>query len=337
MIATMDVSINRALIELAQTEPAAGDWAWNWPAKNWRQFFGLAEAHGVLGIVLDNLQRQMRHDPTAFGEHVPGLDLARRVWRAQVAKTLRIRHWSARLQTLIAAAGIPCAILKGIDFADQLYPQPALRPTRDVDLLVPDECWSAAERILAGAGYGKLPLRNARKHANCGNTSWTLGAGEAILLELHWSLVFRENLRRQMAVTMNDLDWRPTARAGVLEPTAATRLLLTALHGIGHQFDRLLLLCDLREACRRMVHEPDLQSLQPLLARTGTRRIVELALVVLARNLPDPSVLSLMEQIPPRISASAAARCISRGVILKPRGFPYLRRLMLRSWLKYAA
>lgn len=337
----MPVSINRALVALAETPlPETSELTWNWRAPEWRKFFALAGAHGILGFVLDNIQRRLAGDPQAFGERIPGLDLGRRIWRAQVVRTLRVRQSAQRIQSTIALAGIPCAILKGTDFADHLYPQPALRATRDVDLLIPRARWDDAERVLQQAGFEQLPPSySLDKEPDCGNISWKLDERGDVLLELHWNLVYRQNLRRGMAVEFDHLDWQPASADcdTLLMPTPATRLVLAALHGMNHTFDRLLLLCDLRQACRQMVREADLQPLQALLDRTGTRHIVELGLAVLTRNMPDPGVLQLRQVVPPRLSVWAAASFISRSAVLKPGGFPYFRRQMLRGWLKYAA
>lgn len=338
----MHMSVEQALVALSETPlPETRQLAWRWPAPEWQRFFLLAGSHGVLGIVHDNLQRCQSRDPQAFGKRIPGMDLARRLWRAQAVRTLWVRKWTERMQPMIAAAGIPCAILKGIDFADHLYPQPALRATRDVDLLIPRARWEDAERIFEQARYEKLaPNYSLTKEPDCGNTSWKLDERGEVLLELHWNLIYRQSVRRQMALEFADLDWQPAGGdcQALLMATPATRLVLAAAHAISHAFDRLLLLCDLRQACRQMVRELSLEPLHELLDRTGTRKILELALAVLSRNMPDPSVSELARQIPPRLSVWAASRCISRDAVLKAKDFiPYYRRNLLRNWLKYAA
>jgi hypothetical protein len=52
-----------------------------------------------------------------------------------------------------AARGCTLTLLKGIRVAHELYPEPGLRPMRDIDVLVPDADVSAVEAALTALGY----------------------------------------------------------------------------------------------------------------------------------------------------------------------------------------
>jgi hypothetical protein len=52
-----------------------------------------------------------------------------------------------------AARGCTLTLLKGICVAHQLYPEPGLRPMRDIDVLVRDADLGAVEAVLAALGY----------------------------------------------------------------------------------------------------------------------------------------------------------------------------------------
>jgi hypothetical protein len=78
------------------------------------------------------------------------------------------RATAAEAVEVLAAAGIPVALLKGISYAGWLYADPGERPMSDVDLLVPAAAHPDAVRALARLGYwhpGPSAQRSPRHHA----------------------------------------------------------------------------------------------------------------------------------------------------------------------------
>ena len=78
-----------------------------------------------------------------------------------------MRHGLAQLAALkratglLAAADIPCLVLKGLPLGQRLYGHPLARMARDIDLLVAPRTFQAAERMLLGkrlaTGRAELP------------------------------------------------------------------------------------------------------------------------------------------------------------------------------------
>ncbi len=66
-----------------------------------------------------------------------------------------------RATGLLAAADIPCLVLKGLPLSQCLYGHPLARSARDIDLLVSSRTFQAAERVLVENGWSRvgLPLR----------------------------------------------------------------------------------------------------------------------------------------------------------------------------------
>jgi hypothetical protein len=102
----------------------------------------------------------------------------------------------ARIVRALAAAGAPVALLKGAALGRTAYGSPAERPVDDFDLLIPAAAVDAARAALAGLGYwpagllGRGRLGRWQRRYRCelpmlGN----LPGGQAVLVELHWSLV----------------------------------------------------------------------------------------------------------------------------------------------------
>lgn len=75
---------------------------------------------------------------------------------------MRSRSFRETLTTVCdALAGEPMMLIKGSDYARRLYPDPVLRPMKDIDLLVPSDRMDAVcERLLA-AGLRRQPALGA--------------------------------------------------------------------------------------------------------------------------------------------------------------------------------
>jgi hypothetical protein len=331
------LSLYRALLALSDPQlPDAERVPCEWLLEGWPQLLTLADAHGVLGLVLHNL------DKRSAGSEVAGLPRARQSWRAQLVKTMKLRQFGQQLMAALIAAEVPAVLLKGPDFADHLYPQPALRPTRDLDLLVPQDRWPEAHTVLRQFG-----LRVARRHAgrtltqDYGEQAWRREPFDGTFVDLHWNFIDKAGQRRRLRTAFDDWNWaKQPAIGGVrLVSTPEIRLVIAALHAtISHQFERLLHLSDLRQAARQLA-EADLAKLQELLDRTRTQQVLAVALAVVARVLSDESSARLAARLRGcRPNPPLASRLITIHTVLGTgRPLAYVRRRLLREWLKLAA
>lgn len=73
--------------------------------------------------------------------------------RQYLAHAILRRAEAEELLESLRSRGIPAAGLKGVDLAWRVYPDPALRPATDIDLLVPAERLAEAETVVLAAGY----------------------------------------------------------------------------------------------------------------------------------------------------------------------------------------
>jgi hypothetical protein len=112
-------------------------------------------------------------------------------YREGTFRALRLQAGLLAAARILDERGIPCLALKGAYLAFHAYPEPALRPLRDLDLLVPKKDGLEAFRALEDAGYTQLPgqsvdpvaFADGHKHLPVLRDP----AGD-LHVELHWSL-----------------------------------------------------------------------------------------------------------------------------------------------------
>jgi hypothetical protein len=210
-----------------------------------------ARSHAVLGAALNSARAWGLADRP---EHAHAVRHHAGDHLRDVGRTLGLRHVAQQATRKLVAAGITCCILKGEDFAARLYPTQGLRPYRDVDVLVPRAAYREADRIVQSLGF--KPVTPDRKYAAAeyGQISYFALGPEKWSFELHWNLINSPAQRRLCSLAWEDLEFEPpsAARAGeayLLTPNSL--LVLASVHAcVGHRFDSLQQLCDLRQICR---------------------------------------------------------------------------------------
>lgn len=134
-----------------------------------------SEVHRLLPLVHTRLREAGVDDPD-----MPRLQgLARRTWYENQVRLQGAVPVIAQLED----AGIPTLMLKGMPLAFHHYDSPALRPMRDVDVLVPTERRNEALRLLAAEGWSGDPRFVNRFYHGVG-----LQQPDGRALDLHWHL-----------------------------------------------------------------------------------------------------------------------------------------------------
>ena len=124
--------------QLAQKASELNDWA-KIPTQ--------AEAHGLAPLLYLHLQAAGVELPLPVKRELQGLYLRHR--RANQVRTRVLSDIISAYQ----AAGIQVLVLKGAALAQLIYPQPGLRPMRDLDILVKKSDAIRAQRLLAELGF----------------------------------------------------------------------------------------------------------------------------------------------------------------------------------------
>ena len=154
---------------------------------SWPLFYELAHAHGLAPLIFHNLRilNMASHAPAA-------------VWRQFEASYYSTLGDNLLLESELFQAAeqlqrchIDFLLLKGIVLGAMLYPDPALRPSADLDILVPLPQVPAAQQALQNLGYGLQPGRQLDfQLARSYDIPFVRqsASGQGVLLELHWSL-----------------------------------------------------------------------------------------------------------------------------------------------------
>jgi hypothetical protein len=297
-----------------------------------------AKRHFVLGSVLQSISSwRCVNDAARAAAVKPFVDDQLR----DVGRTLGLRQLGEQTAHALAAAGIPCCILKGEDFASRLYPLRTLRPYRDVDVLVPRAAYHDADHVIQSLGFD--PLTPDRKYSfdDYGQISYVAKAAEQWSLELHWNLINSPAQRRQCSLTWEDLDFEaPVARPSAARQLTATSLLiLAAVHAcVGHRFDSLQQLCDLRQICRGAAGAIDVGRLMESCRRLHCETSVAWSLDILTRMFGSQEARDLAQRCRPTSRVKRSWGVLGRRTVLHPCATTSkLRRSLARIRLKNAA
>ncbi|MGA2802291.1 MAG: nucleotidyltransferase family protein [Verrucomicrobiota bacterium] len=314
------------VIKLAPPEPA-----------KLRRLLELADRHGVLAIVMENLKRLTSRENEQRHSFLPDpavCDWARQRMRQRTGLSLVLRRQALEIIARMQEAGLPAVILKGGDFADRLYSHPSLRPFTDVDLLIPQRILPETRQVFRELGY--QPVVVPMKHqTGYGEESWRHPNRSGGMVEIHWNLVNSPSLRRALSVTYEDLQLE--THQNRLRPSAAATLLIAAVHGVAsHGVDRLQVLGDVVQAVRGTAGTLDETWLAQAVPRTGTNRALATALALAYKMYDEPNCVNLMKRLGIERRAWPGNLLLTRGVVLRAHASrDSFRRQLLREFLKH--
>ena len=150
----------------------------------WADLPNLAEEHGIAPLLYHHLGAIEFSPPPPTRRALQGL-----VLRHRQANAIRSRVLS-QILTAFQAEGIAILVLKGAALAHVVYPQPGLRPMRDIDLLARPAEAERAQTLLTGLGFREAkigkPLPPAHHHLP---PVKKVVEGLTVTLELHHRLL----------------------------------------------------------------------------------------------------------------------------------------------------
>ncbi|MBQ7098777.1 MAG: nucleotidyltransferase family protein [Oscillospiraceae bacterium] len=245
---------------------------------DWDYFDALVSQHRVQPLLIRGIRQH-------GGELPEGLTKYKTMQGKFTASSM------ARLQALHAVnaafsdAGIRMISMKGPLLSVELYGDPSLRTSRDLDLLVAEEDLPRADAILRGMGYDQEKLivsstpRRRKFYQRIENEKHEVYNRGEICLELHWKSDY------QTDADFNEL-WRHREERQLMgRPIAVLgaddRYPALFTHAAEHGFMRLRWLLDLYELRRKPGF--DWGHVYRLMAAQGIGEIAILALLVMHR------------------------------------------------------
>ncbi|MDD2774331.1 MAG: nucleotidyltransferase family protein [Gallionella sp.] len=118
-------------------------------AEDWDYLLKIAKEHR-LGAMLHN---RLKRDDLAQAIPEQVITYLKSAYRKSALRSLVVYRELAKVTQLLEAEGIASIALKGAYLARFAYPDPALRPMRDLDLLLKQEEAVKAFELLQGCGY----------------------------------------------------------------------------------------------------------------------------------------------------------------------------------------
>jgi len=215
------------------------------------------------------LQRASRTDVPAAVQTL----LAQEHCRAAAATLYQQQELAAILRAC-AAAQIPCIVLKGSALAATLYPDPALRPCGDIDLLFHAADIGRVLDLLHRRGFAMPDAESLQRSTagNIGEHHLTRRGARPAIVEPHWRLTNNPYYGRRLT-TAWFWSQTTTARIGheaatVLAPHAQF-LHLAAHYYLHHGGKQLLWLFDLALLLHQQAHRWDWEHLAEHARRLG--------------------------------------------------------------------
>ncbi|KQX20329.1 MULTISPECIES: nucleotidyltransferase family protein [unclassified Sphingomonas] len=287
---------------------------------DWRAIDAMAREHRL---------RPLLHRRLATHEPVRGIPADLRAAWADTYRRVALRSLACQrelmiLHDLLEAAGSPYLALKGAYLAWHAYPEPGLRPLRDLDLLVPGDRAMELFRMLLDRGYQRTKNYEGDPQAHL-ETSHQLpplhSPSSEVTVELHTHLFHRDERRAEVRDPSGDPAYwhraidRPMMARILHFPAPEDILVHLIEHAVyGHQFDNgPLLLSDIAFLVER--HAIDWPLFWRLADEAQCRRGAMLSFALVRHYWPDIAIAGPEggEETVPEAVAVAAARASLRG------------------------
>src|SRR5215472_1580530 len=292
----------------------------------WPEFLRIVYAQETASLVHRNL-RELRS---------PAIPIeVRTELKCAYVKTALQNHLAANelavLLHRLSDAGVPVVPLKGVQLANSLFGDPAMRVCTDIDLLVPPRKLNRTLEVIRLAGYGdvfddiffrKLGLQHGRHFSFQRHF-----AGRSSLIEVHWRLL-QHSSRDSLAVQdlWGEVQDTYCFGAPVCRLSPEWLFLYLCIHAADHHWRGLKWLVDIHQLC--VTQTLDWYGVKQKADRFGVDRVVRhtLATCSVLFEMPLPAVYASVS-LPPRSRLSTLR--LSHGTL--PDVFSHLS-LLERPW-----
>ena len=266
---------------------------------NWREFLHIVYAQETWPLVYRNLRE--------LGFPAIPNELQTELKCAYVGTALQNHFASNELAVLLhslSSAAVPVVPLKGVQLANSLFGDPAMRVCTDLDLLVPPRKLNRALEVIRLAGYDdvfadsffrKLDLQYGRHFSLQRHY-----AGHSSLIEVHWRLV-QHSSRDSLAVQdlWGEVQDTYCFGASACRLSPEWQFLYLCIHAADHHWRGLKWLVDIHQLC--VTQTLDWCRVKQKADQFGVDHLVRqtLATCSLLFEMPLPAVYAAVS-LPPR-------------------------------------
>ena len=200
----------------------------------WQALATMARQHRLEALLNRNLE--------ALAVWPVPAEISRRwkqVFRRSAIRALACERSVGQIATYLDSAGIPYVALKGAWLAWHAYPHPALRPLRDIDVLVPRERAADAFGLLRAHGFtprnpSEPTIEHALQHGK--HLPGLVSPTDAIGVEIHHRLLKPDPSRGGGALATDGVlagqIMRPSQTAPIAYPAPTEMLIHIIVHAV---------------------------------------------------------------------------------------------------------
>lgn len=145
-------TLNDLLLDLLSPKALAGERLAHWQSEDWQHLLMLCRQHRLGPL----LHWRLEHEQAGVVVPESVRQFAHSAFKLSSLRALQAQREWLLCHQVLQQAGIPCLALKGAYLAQAAYPHPALRPMRDLDVLVPSAQGLQAFNALLAAGYRRV-------------------------------------------------------------------------------------------------------------------------------------------------------------------------------------
>ena len=256
------------------------------PSADWNEVADMAVEHGLAPLLF----KRLKESDARAGVPAEVWERLRLAYFASAGRNMRLYRELRPVLQCLRSSGIPVIVLKGAFLAEAVYGDVALRPMRDVDLMVPRAESPRAQAILLDMGRAHQQPEDIESFFR-ERHHLPPAVIRDLAIELHWTIASPTGPVKMDAAGLWDRAYPATvAGVEVLALSPEDLLLHLCLHfGYQHRLTGLKSLCDVAETIHRFRGEMDWAQVAHLAREWGAARYVGLTLH-LARSLLDAGV-----------------------------------------------
>lgn len=212
---------------------------------DWKKAFRLLSGHGILPLLYWKIKQLNQQNGLPDGV----LGTMRQAFLRGVQESLLMENQILEIARALDGKGVVYRILKGPGLAQTVYPDKALRPSGDIDILILPRQFLEARQALEEIGYA-CRAKNFEQSGWFAKDEGFIKEGAAFKLELHFNILAWPRMRRHWDVEaffQQSTDFALSGGYPVHALQAADALIHSILHlFVGHQDqERLIWLYDI--------------------------------------------------------------------------------------------